>query len=95
MQFYGIGFDKEIYFYEKGSKWELKKKITQDPENIKANTHLIPLLPGEEKREEKKSFIFGENKNKHLHSADISDAVLKDKTILTTDCIGFVKVWNI
>lgn len=94
--FYGIGYDKEIYFYEKGAKsWELKKKVTQDPNNIKENTHIIPDIPGEEKKEEHVSFIFGPNKNKHLHSSDISVAVMKDKTILTGDITGFIKVWKL
>lgn len=92
-KFYAVGFDKEIYLYEKtGEKWELKKKVTQDEANIKANTYVIP---GEENKEEKKSFIIEGPKNHHLHSADISSVTLKDNTIITTDLIGFVKFWKI
>lgn len=90
-EIYCIGYDKEIYLYGKeGDQWLLKKKITQLPENVKANT-----LPNFNGQEDKPSFIMEGPKMKHLHYADISSATLKDNNIITTDLIGFVKFWKI
>ncbi|MCQ2821748.1 MAG: hypothetical protein MJ252_31200 [archaeon] len=105
--FYAVGFDREIYYYEKvGDKWAMAKQITEN--KVKKGdgapvaslsgggvAERLKMFGGANALKKKTSLVFTTTANDNLHKANISTISIKGKKIITTDFAGFIKFWSV
>lgn len=103
---YVVGFDREIYLYQKeGDKWAMKKRITDDGSKGKTGATGISGVSGGGVAErlkafgsagvkKKQSLVFTTDQNENIHPTTINSLIFKDNKIITSDYAGFVKFWT-
>ena len=92
-QFYGVGFDRNIYLYEyQGNEWKLKEKICDKNENkIENNENQIEKTNNNVRIES----LVKMEKNPNLHPSLINSINIKGNYLITSDISGLIKFWKI